>query len=99
MYNDSEEALAGVVVEAVRHYAEAWFPTNGPPIPTVELCVRLNNELPFTHAVISRGRESWLRLLLWGNIQHGRLQAHLPQSSDSVHRRGTDHELYIAVTS
>ena len=42
MYNDSEEALAGVVVEAVKNFAEAWFPATGPPIPAVEQCVRLN---------------------------------------------------------
>ena len=54
MFADSEEALAGTVVDATRTFADAWFPANGPSIPSVELCVRLNNELPFTHAVFSR---------------------------------------------
>ena len=54
MYNDSEEAIARIVVEAVTNFAATWFPLNSPPIPTVELCVMLNNELPFTHAVNSK---------------------------------------------
>ena len=39
MYNDSEEAVAGVVVEAVTNFAATWFPLSSPPIPTVDLCV------------------------------------------------------------
>ena len=54
MSNDSEEAVAGVVVEAVTTLAQTWFPVNSPLTPTVDLCVRLNNELPFTHAVFSK---------------------------------------------
>ena len=54
MYNDSEEAVAGLVVVAVANFAATWFPLNSPPIPTVELCVMLNNELPFIHAVYSK---------------------------------------------
>ena len=64
MFADSEESLAGVVVDATKAFADAWFPANGSPIPSIDLCVRLNNELPFTHAVYSRG-ESWHGLLLW----------------------------------
>ena len=54
MLADSTEALAGVVVEATRAFVDAWFPANGPSVPSAELCVRLNNELPFTHSVFSR---------------------------------------------
>jgi hypothetical protein len=54
MSSDSEEAVAKVVVEAATNFAQTWFPANSSPIPTADLCVRLNNELPFTHAVFSK---------------------------------------------
>ena len=54
MYLESEAALAERVVEATAAFADAWFPVNGPTIPSVELCARLNNELPFTHGVFTR---------------------------------------------
>ena len=54
MSNDSEEAVAKVVVEAATNFARTWFLADSPPIPTADLCVRLNNELPFTHAVFSK---------------------------------------------
>ena len=54
MYLDNEESLAEKVVEATTVFAESWFPSQGPLIPPAELCVELNNELPFTHGVFSR---------------------------------------------
>ena len=53
MFDMNEEAVAEKVVEATAIYADCWFPVDGPAIPTVEMCVQLNNAMPFTHNVMS----------------------------------------------
>ena len=53
MYGMNEEAVAEKVVLAAASYADCGLPADGPAIPTVEMCVQLNNAMPFTHNVLS----------------------------------------------
>ena len=53
MFDTNEEGIAEKVWEATTVLAESWFPRQGPPIPTVELCVELNNLMAYIHNVMT----------------------------------------------
>ena len=50
-YDGDEELWANRVVSATQIFVSKWFPHGSPSVPEVEQCVRLADELPFTHSV------------------------------------------------
>ena len=50
-WDGNDESYASQVVNATVVFVEKWFPAASPGVPDVQTCVRMNDELPFTHAV------------------------------------------------
>jgi hypothetical protein len=50
-YDGDEELWATRAVSATQIFVDKWFPHGSPQVPEVEQCVRLADDLPFTHSV------------------------------------------------
>ena len=66
MFADSEESLAGVVVDATRAFADAWFPV--PPYTVGRPLCEAQQRAAFHARCLLKGRESWHGLLLEDRI-------------------------------
>ena len=53
-YNGDEELWASRVIEATRIFINLWYPIGSPQVPDLDDCIRLAEELPWTHSVTAQ---------------------------------------------